>query len=209
MEKQNLSCRLYEKCLLAYPSDFRQAFGSEMVQVFRDSYREHSKGDGTALVRFWLHTIEDLMRSAFKERTESENSFMNNFKRDVIAVLGSITLIAIAMALLGYGRKHEVSSILFFGYFLDALATTGIVGNLVVFLIAKFTKLNSLRTAFWTFLIVHLLLLAPALLLAGRAPQVNTGSIIVGYIVSFVFWMGIHWMWSRTMSVSTTSVTAS
>lgn len=203
MEKQNLSCRLYEKCLLLYPVEFRHAFGPQMVQVFRDSYREHSKAKRGTLLRLWPHTIVDLIRSAIRERTESENSFMNNVKRDAIAVLGSIILVAIAMALLGYGRKHEVSSILFFGYFLDALATTGILGNLIVFLIAKFTRLNSLRTAFWTFLIVHLLLLAPAVLLAGTAPQVNTASIVVGYLFSFAFWISIHWMWSRTMSVST------
>jgi hypothetical protein len=178
-----------------------------MVRVFRDSYRENSRAKTWALIPFWLHTIDDLISSALKEHTESENSFMNNLRKDLIAGLGTLIVIAVAFALLGYGRKNEVSSILFFGYFLDALATAGIVGNLVIFLLAKVTRLNPFRTALYTFVIVHaILVVVPVLLVGSNNPALNKGSIFIGYLGSLVFWVGLHWVWSRTMSSSAVSV---
>ena len=201
MQKQNLSCRVYEKLLFAYPPDFRQTFGSQMVQVFRDSYLEQRLAGRGSLLRLWLHTIEDLVCSALKERTESENSFMNNMRRDVIGILGCLIVIAIAFCLLGYGRKNEISSILTFGYFLDALVTTGIVGNLVIFLLAKVTRFDRFRTALYTMLIVHAVPLIFLVLLIGRSnPGFNKSSTIIGYVGSFLFWTGLHWMWTRNMS---------
>ncbi len=178
-----------------------------MVRVFRDSYRENSRANTGALFRFWLRTIDDLVSSAFRERTESENSFMNNLRKDLIAGLGAVIVIAVAFALLGYGRKNEVSSILFFGYFLDALATAGIIGNLVVFLLAKVTRLNPFRTALYTFVIVHaILVVVPVLLIGQNNPALNKGSILIGYLGSLLFWVGLHWMWSRTMRSSAVGV---
>jgi len=177
-----------------------------MVQVFRDSYFEQRLANRGSLL-FWFRTIEDLVCSALKERTESENSFMNNLRRDVMGVLGCIFVIATAFCLLGYGRKNEISSILTFGYFLDALVTTGIIGNLVIFLLAKVTRLNHFRTALYTMLVVHAVPLIFLVLLIGRNdPNFNKSSTIIGYVGSFLFWTGLHWMWSRTMSRSAVGV---
>ena len=207
MQKQNLSCRVYEKLLFAYPADFRQMFGSQMVQVFRDSYFEQRLASRRSLLRLWLHTIEDLVCSALKERTESEKSFMNSMRRDVMAVLGCVIVIATAFCLLGYGRKNEVSSILTFGYFLDALVTTGIIGHLVIFLLAKVTRFDRFRTALYTMLIVHAVPLTFLVLLLGRNdPGLNKSSTVIGYVGSFLFWTGLHWVWSRTMSRSAVGV---
>ena len=97
---------------------------------------------------------------------------MNNLRRDALALLGCIAIIVIAFLLLSYGRRHEVSAILIFGRVLDALVTAGIVGNLVVFLLARITKLNPLRIALWTFLAIHGLLLFVAVLIGSRVdPQ--------------------------------------
>ncbi len=63
------SCGLYNRLLCAYPSDFRQEYGDEMRQVFRDTC-----GDALAakralgLPQFWLHILTDLIVSACKER---------------------------------------------------------------------------------------------------------------------------------------------
>jgi uncharacterized membrane protein len=183
--------------LFAYPAAFRRAFGAEMVQVFRDSYR--AKVEQRRVFQLWLHTLIDLVTSAFKEHIEKENSAMNNIRKDAIAVLACVLVIAVAFILLSYGRKHEVSSILSFGYFLDALVMSGIVGNLIVFLLAKTTKLNSLRVAFSTFLIVHVVPLLLLVLIAGRNdPRFNIAATTIGYVGSFLFWMLLHWMWSKT-----------
>jgi len=100
--------------------------------------------------------------------------------------------------LLSYGRKHEVASILLFGYALDALVTVGIVGNLIVFLLVKTTRLNPLRTAFWTLLIINGALLLVTVFIGNRVGgQFRIGSVVVGYLVSFAFWFSLHWIWAK------------
>ena len=116
-----------------------------------------------------------------------------------MALLGCIGIIVIALLLLSYGRRNEISSILVFGYALDALVTAGVIGNLVVFVLLKTTKLNPLRTALWTFLIINGVLLIVAVLIGGRVdPQFRIGSVLVGYVVSFLFWFGLHWAWAKS-----------
>ena len=126
---------------------------------------------------------------------------MKNLRRDALALIGSLAIIVVAFLLLSYGRKHGVSSIIMFGYVLDALVTAGILGNLIVFLLVKTTKFEPVRTALWTFLIISA---APVLLLAltvGRSdPQFRLGSVVIGYVVSFLFWFGLHWMWAKSKS---------
>ena len=122
-----------------------------------------------------------------------------NRRIDAMALLGCVAIIVIALVLLTYGRKNEVGSILAFGYILDALVTTGIVGNLIVFILLKTTRLNPLRTALWTFAIVHAAALLFIVLVASRSdPGFSLGNVLVGYLVSFAIWAGIHFAWSHT-----------
>jgi hypothetical protein len=84
------------------------------------------------------------------------------------------------------------------GYILDAIMVAGVLGNLVVFLIAKVTKLNPLRAAFWTFLIMSVIGVTLAAIVGMKVdPQFNLEGVIVGYVVSFHFWSGLHWMWAQ------------
>ncbi len=126
---------------------------------------------------------------------------MRNLRSDAVALIGCIAIIVAAFFLLTYGRRHEVSSILIFGYALDALVTTGVIGNLIVFLLVKITRLKPLRIAFWTFLVIHAV---PALALAfvGRrlSPNFNAGATLLGYVVSFLFWLGVHYLWAQFKS---------
>ena len=126
---------------------------------------------------------------------------MNNTRRDAMALLACAGIIVVAILLLSYGRRNEVSSILTFGFILDALITTGVVGNLIVFVLAKLTKLDRFRIALGTFAVVHALLLVLAGVLARKAdPGFNMGAVAVGYVVSFLIWTGLHWAWQRTDS---------
>jgi hypothetical protein len=195
----NFSQRVYRVLLLAYPTEFRNAFRDEMIQTFSDCYRAKG-GEGVGgILRLWVHTLVDLLVSVVKEHSESEGSFMNNLRKDVMAIVGCVIVIATAFILLSYGRKHEISSILTFGYFLDALATTGIVGNLIVFLLAKVTKFDPLRIAISTFLVVHAVSLLLVVFIAGaHDPRFNVVATAVGYVGSFLFWVLFHWMWSKT-----------
>lgn len=193
--------KFFRLFLLAYPREFRRQFGPEMAQVFGDCYRAEEKtGKPIAIWRLWLLTILDLVRTAPREHLENfgkDVSAMNNLRKDIVALLGCIGIIAVAFLLLNYGRKHEVSSILIFGYVLDAIVSTGIVGNLIVFLLARTTKLNPLRTAFWTFLVVHVVTIALLNILRNNDPQFQPTATVIGYVVSFLFWFGLHWVWAQ------------
>ena len=131
---------------------------------------------------------------------------MRKLQTDLVAIGGCILLIVGALLLLNYGRAHEVSSILLFGHILDALAFTGIVGNLIVFLLVKLTRFRHLRVALWTFLIVTLV---PALALTAIASagtsKISAPNVLVGYLVSFLFWYGLHWLWSNKLKPSETA----
>jgi len=198
----SFSQRLFQMSLRAYPRDFRRDYGTHMTQLFRDCWRDEQRNHGAAgIARLWFRTVLDIVRTAPAEQLENlgrENSFMSNLRRDALALIGSIAIIVIAFWLLNYGRKNEVPAVLMFGSALDALVTTGIAGNLIVFLLVKITRFNPLRTALWTFLIISVVLLALAVLIGGRVdPQFSFSKAIIGYAVSFLFWFGLHWMWAQ------------
>jgi hypothetical protein len=199
----NLSCRIYRVLLAAYPSDFRREYGPSMLQVFRDSYRDASRRQKKlARANYWLAILCDLVVTAPKQHIENvgkANSTMNNIRRDLVAVIGCAVIILIAFVLLNYGRAHEIGSVLAVGRVLDAIVVAGVVGNLVVFLLVKLTKWNSLRIACWTFLIVNAI---PALLLAMVGskidPQFRLAPTLLAYVASFIFWVLLHYLWRST-----------
>ena len=195
----NISIRLYGFLLFAYPAEFRREFRDQMLQVFRDCYRHEARSG--SLLRLWLRTLLDLLFTAAKERIEcaGRNISMNR-RTDAIALLGCVGIIAISFLLLYYGKRNEVSSILIFGYVLDALIITGIVGNLIVFVLNKTTKLNPLRTALWTFAVVHgALLLFAIAFVSPLDPRFNLGGVLTDYILSFFIWVGFHFALRSTL----------
>ena len=198
----NIHPRIYELLLFAYPAEFRREYGLQMTQVFRDCCREQDrKGNTLGLAWVWFHTLGDLVQSALKERMDNfgkEDSVMNNLRRDALALFGCLAIIVIAFFALKFGRTNQVFSTLMLGYILDAIMMTGVLGNFVVFLVVKVTKLNSLRAAFWTFLIIGVIGVTLAAIIGMKVdPQFNLAGVIVGYVVSFLFWYGLHWMWSQ------------
>lgn len=199
----HLATQAYGLLLRGYPSAFRTEYGTQMVQLFRDCYLAEKRHGGVqGLALFWLRTLLDFIRTAPQEHLENlgkENSRMKNSGRDAVALLGCIGIIVAAFLLLSYGRKHEASSILMFGNVLDALVVTGVIGNLIVFLLVKTTRLDPVRVALWTFLVLNGL---PAIVLAVIGSRIdqhfNTTATLVGYAASFLIWFGIHWAWSQT-----------
>ena len=184
-----------------------------MVLVFRDRYRDEvSRNRHLALVNYWFHTLLDLMVTATKEHGENfgkDRRLMNSPRRDAIALLGTIVILVAALALHRWivisGRSGVVSSIFYLGYALDAMVTAGVVGNLIVFLLVKATKWDSLRIALWTFVIVHATLLTIIAILGPRIGPFSIGPPMIGYVVSFAFWFGLHWAWRSTNRNALTS----
>jgi hypothetical protein len=84
------------------------------------------------------------------------------------------------------------------GYILDALISTGVIGNFIVFLLSKTTKLNPLRTALSVFAVVHAVLLLLIVVISRNGPPVNWAGVMIGYLVSYVIWVGLHFAWHMT-----------
>lgn len=197
----SVSQKLFRLLLLAYPREFRHDYGPQMTQLFRDCYREQTKQSAAGLWLVWLHTVSDLFVSAPREHLERlrrENSAMTNLQRTALALGTCLAIIVIAFLLLSYGRSHEVPSILFFGKTLDALVTAGVVGNLIIFLL-RLTKLNPVKTALWTMLVVNSILLILAWAIGSRVdPQFSLPGVLMAYVVSFLFWFALHWIWAKS-----------
>ena len=191
----NFSVRLYGWLLVAYPLDFRREFGNEMRQVFRDCYRAEARSG--SVVSFWFRTLLDLVVTAAKERSDnSERAGMFMSRRsDAVGLLGCIGIIVIAIVLQRYAMRNNIPFLLTFGYILDGLITAGVIGNFIVFLLKKTTKLNSLRTAITVFAVVHALLLLLIVAISQFAPPGSWAGVLIGYVVSFLFWAVLHWAW--------------
>ena len=195
----SLSVWVYSLLLFSYPKTFRSEYGPHMLQVFRDCYRAQSRTrEAFAVLNLWLRTMLDLVVSAPKEHLESERPLMKNLGRDLIAVISCVAIIVLAFFLLSYGRRHEVTGILVMGRFLDALVTAGVLGNLIVFLLVKVTRMNPFRIALWSMVVVNGLLLAIAELLGRQVdPGFGSAGLVPGYVFSFLFWFSLHWIWSK------------
>jgi hypothetical protein len=73
-----VSVRVYRAMLVAYPKKFRENYGAQMVQVFRDSVREAYHYNGMpSMIDLWLHTFVDLVITALIEHVaeRSKNMF--------------------------------------------------------------------------------------------------------------------------------------
>jgi len=71
------SLRVYRALLVAYPKTFRKNYEIHMVQVFQDSIREaYHQNQIFGLVDVWLHTIADLLVTAFMEHISERSKFM-------------------------------------------------------------------------------------------------------------------------------------
>ncbi|MBA2524158.1 MAG: hypothetical protein H0V18_00025 [Pyrinomonadaceae bacterium] len=195
--------RFYALILKAYPAEFRREYGPQMAQVFRDCGRvAESRRRLFVSMHFWLIILLDLVKTAPKEHVDNlrkEKSVMNNLRRDALALFGCIAIIVVAFLLLSYGRAHQVSSLLLLGYAFDAMVVTGVIGNFIVFLLVKATNLNPLRAALWTFLIVNAVPAIALAVIGSRIdPQFRPAATTIGYLVSFLFWYGLHWMWAQS-----------
>ncbi len=66
-----LSTRLYQALLSVYPSEFRQAYGGLMLQVFRDSCQRALRESGAAgLLALWNRTMLDTVQTALEEHAQ-------------------------------------------------------------------------------------------------------------------------------------------
>jgi len=194
------SKQLFQLMLLAYPREFRFEYGSEMTQVFCDCYRDSNSRGVATIVELWLRVILDVIRTAPLERWETlgKGETMKNVKRDALGLLACLAITVVAFLLLGYLRKHDFGGFYILGFALDAIVTAGVIGNLIIFVLMMATRLSTFRTALWSLLIVNGALLLIAILIGFRVDEhFNFPMVFVSYLVSFFFWLAIHWIWSQ------------
>jgi hypothetical protein len=83
---------MYCLLLIAYPADFRRAYGRHMAQVFRDSCREALESYGVSgLVKLWISILYDVCTTALSERKAT----MREYRLVRLALLGTFMLLAI------------------------------------------------------------------------------------------------------------------
>jgi capsular polysaccharide biosynthesis protein len=106
----DLSVRLFERLLAAYPQEHRREYGPAMAQLFRDQCRDAwHHGRGWGLTGLWLRILPDLVKtsvlehlSTFKERKtmlERISSLLpprSAPRRVFIRVFGAVFLIVVA-----------------------------------------------------------------------------------------------------------------
>jgi hypothetical protein len=105
-----LSERVYRLLLAAYPKEFRDAYGSQMEQTFRDLCREARRRRGMlGLVRLWARVLLDLTSTAAVQRIDErklvrQREVKVNERRMALAglVLLSAPLFFVAASLLKY-----------------------------------------------------------------------------------------------------------
>jgi hypothetical protein len=74
------SVRAYQALLLAYPTTFRQEYGSHMAEVFRDCcLQAFRRGGPNGMARLWLLTLLDLMHSVIEQHLQKE-TFMSKIQ---------------------------------------------------------------------------------------------------------------------------------
>ena len=173
-----------------------------MVQLFRDCQRSIQRPGGLAEIHLVVWMTIDLLKTAPKEHWDNfgkDYSVMSNTRRQAVALIGCVAIVLVAFALLSYGRSHEVVPILVFGHALDALIWAGMVGNLIVFLLAKLTRANPTRTALITFAVVNGLSVLLVSIIGSRVePGFRLQPTLIGYVISFLFWYGLHWAWNKS-----------
>jgi len=63
--------RLYAWLVRLYPRDYRSTFGAQMLQTFKDQYRDILETEGTVKLGFWIETIVDETNNITKEHVVS------------------------------------------------------------------------------------------------------------------------------------------
>lgn len=86
--------RIYRRLLIAYPRDFRDEYGEDLAQSFRDLLMLSTDGRGV-----WWRTVRDLISSAAKERS----SMFSGERKPSIAAAFLLATVIIAAFTVGPG----------------------------------------------------------------------------------------------------------
>lgn len=93
----NFSQRAFTRLLVFYPREYRQEYGPQMAQLFKDCSREAvGRSGAAALLTLWTATLLDLFKTAFEEHFKE----LTHMTKEKFTRLGGWALIAGALLLL-------------------------------------------------------------------------------------------------------------
>jgi hypothetical protein len=106
--RRRRAARRYSVLLRLYPSAHQQAFGEQMLQAFRDHYREAVEGEGESPLRFWLGVLGDAGTSLFREcvtAVRERTATMNRLRTTTVIVF--CAYLGVVVAGLAFGKMLE------------------------------------------------------------------------------------------------------
>ena len=107
---------LYTCILCLYPKEHRRAYGSLMLQTFKDYYCDAQRDKGTIGWMFWLHVIEDETRSLLREHMENirgEKSMKHPILKVYFFLFAAFTVLLAVMTWFDLTHAGDVLNILF------------------------------------------------------------------------------------------------
>ncbi|MGH3148105.1 MAG: hypothetical protein ACRDTR_20150 [Rubrobacter sp.] len=107
-EGRTASERAYRVLLRSYPEEFREIYGRQMEQVFRDLILEETRRGGwVRLIGLWIRVVLDLAASASIERMRASAEEEDTVRDYKLAGVGFVLLLAplyfVCASLLKYG----------------------------------------------------------------------------------------------------------
>ena len=129
------SVRVYQVFLIAYPTHFRQEYGSHMLQVFRDGCLRVVRQDGTnGMLKFWALTLLDLIQSVISEHMQKETQMKQEMKPEDIRragwalILGAISFVISIFVAIRAGSDSSLFALLLLVFVSLPLLVFGVLG---------------------------------------------------------------------------------
>lgn len=132
------SIRLYSALIGLYPKRFREAYGEELLLVFRDCAQDgHQRSGGWGVMQVWLGVLPDLMTSAAEQHAEEDMSMMINvligmlsgagFIGGALWILASILILQRPMGIAS-GSYRDVADLLPLFFIGVKMVSMGLIG---------------------------------------------------------------------------------
>lgn len=191
----SLSRRAYQLLIAAYPREFRREYGREMALVFADRCREGS----AALLRLWGEALLDLALNVPREHFQRLGGGEGLMK--ILRTVGlAVAAYAFTLLVLAPLYARNVGSLPgFVASLIDPLIATGLIFNFL-YLLLTLTRWREGVRAVHTALVVTALVVAGLITLmvvsAGPGPHIHL-NIVVGQVLSLLFWYTVHLWWVR------------
>jgi putative ABC transport system permease protein len=115
--------RIYERLVRLFPADFRDRFGLQLLDLFRDQHRAARAQGRLALVAFWARIIGDAFISATAERArrrplfQVQEGLVQGWPQDIrhavrtLVRRPAVSLVIIATLALGIGANTAIFSV--------------------------------------------------------------------------------------------------